>query len=260
MPEYTYTLLPEYIGGFGRVTASSIVRIFQRAATRHSDELGYTSNWYQNEGVAWMARKHRLKRTNPIPLEKPIAVRTNVKDFRRVRSLRSYELRDPSGQVLVRGFTDWIYVDRNNGRPCRIPDELAEAFEPEFDEESGQRTDRDSPDSIPGDPTYTTRVRFDDLDEIAHVNNAVYVDYLFEGLLHDHCENTQNVSPSDDPNPIILSELSIKYLKQSRWRETIRSYLRPMNQKGAEKRFEFILKSEDQRMAEGTCTLTRSTP
>jgi acyl-CoA thioesterase FadM len=255
VPEYTYTILPEYVGGFGRVTASSLVRIFQRAATRHSDDLGYTSNWYQNEGVAWMARKHRLKRTNPIPLEKPITVRTQVEDFRRVRSLRSYELRDSTGETIVRGFTDWIYVDRNNGRPCRIPDELAKAFEPQFDGDSGKRTDRDSPDSISEEPTFRTRVRFDDLDEIAHLNNAVYVDYLFEGLLQNLCKNRESVPLSDNADPIILSELSIKYLNQSRWKDTIRVYLRPTDPKEGEDRFEFILKSEDRRVTEGTCTL-----
>ncbi len=39
----------------------------------------------------------------------------------RVTSLRRYEFRDRAGAPLVRGATDWVYVDRERGRPLRIP-------------------------------------------------------------------------------------------------------------------------------------------
>ena len=45
--------------------------------------------------------------------------------MRRVRSLRKYAfLRQPDGQLIARGETDWVFVDVANGRPKPIPDEV----------------------------------------------------------------------------------------------------------------------------------------
>lgn len=255
MPEYSYTVLPEYIGGFGHVTASSIVRIFQRAATQHSDDLGYTSSWYQDQGVAWMARKHRMRQMNPLPTDQPLTVRTHVEDFQRVRSLRFYEFVEPSGETLVRGYTDWIYVDRTTGRPRRIPPKLTEAFEPQNEETSDERSDLPSPETIDREPNCILSVHFGDLDELGHVNNAVYVDYLHEGI----CAKFQDEIPlprnSNENKPMTISQLSIRYMGQSRWRDTISCRLRSDSDNVSGRTLEFTLRSDKERVAEGTVSL-----
>jgi acyl-CoA thioester hydrolase len=48
-----------------------------------------------------------------------------VANIRKVRSLRRYEfVRKSDGRLLVRGETDWIFVDRRSGRPIAIPEEV----------------------------------------------------------------------------------------------------------------------------------------
>jgi acyl-CoA thioester hydrolase len=58
-----------------------------------------------------------------------IKVETWVVNMRRVRSLRRYRfLRVADEQVLVRGETDWVFVDANSGGPRAIPAQVASLF------------------------------------------------------------------------------------------------------------------------------------
>jgi acyl-CoA thioester hydrolase len=52
-----------------------------------------------------------------------------VENIRRVRSLRKYEFtRKNDGKVLVKGETDWVFVDVKTGRPLAIPQEVENIF------------------------------------------------------------------------------------------------------------------------------------
>jgi acyl-CoA thioester hydrolase len=46
-----------------------------------------------------------------------------------VRSLRKYEfVRTKDGKTLVKGETDWVFVDRKSGKPSAIPKEVRALF------------------------------------------------------------------------------------------------------------------------------------
>lgn len=76
-------------------------------------------------GVTWVVREHRIEYFLPAFAGEEIEVRTWVENVRRVRSLRKYEfVRKANGRVLVRGETDWVYVNVNTGRPLPIPEEV----------------------------------------------------------------------------------------------------------------------------------------
>jgi acyl-CoA thioesterase FadM len=46
-----------------------------------------------------------------------------------VRSLRKYEfIRKSDGKVLVKGETDWVFVDIRTGAPRAIPEEVSKVF------------------------------------------------------------------------------------------------------------------------------------
>jgi len=52
-----------------------------------------------------------------------------VENIRRVRSLRKYEfIRKSDGKVLVKGETDWVFVDVKTGSPYAVPDEVIKVF------------------------------------------------------------------------------------------------------------------------------------
>ena len=74
-----------------------------------------------------MIREHRIEYFLPAFAGEEIEVRTWVENIRRVRSVRKYEfVRRSDGKLLVKGETDWVFVDTKSGRP--IPTEVSKVF------------------------------------------------------------------------------------------------------------------------------------
>jgi acyl-CoA thioester hydrolase len=74
-------------------------------------------------------REHRIEYLLPAFADEEIEIRTWVENIRRVRSLRKYEfVRKADGKILVRGETDWVFVDVRTGSPRAIPDEVVRVF------------------------------------------------------------------------------------------------------------------------------------
>ena len=83
----------------------------------------------QGEDATWVVREHRVEYFLPAFAGEEIEIRTWVENIRRVRSLRKYEfVRKSDGKVLVKGETDWVFVDVKSGRPIPIPKTVNKVF------------------------------------------------------------------------------------------------------------------------------------
>ena len=74
------------------------------------------------ENTTWYAREHRIEYLLPAFLGEELKVSTWISEIKRVRAHRRYEfLRISDGKVVVKGETDWVFVDAKTGRPMAIP-------------------------------------------------------------------------------------------------------------------------------------------
>ncbi len=113
----------------GHVNNVEYVRWMEQAAKLHSHVEGCTQET-NLLGATWVVRTHRIEYFMPIFAEEQIAVLTWVSNWRRVRSLRKYKfLRLAEPSILAAGETDWIFVDRQTGRPRTIPENVSGLFE-----------------------------------------------------------------------------------------------------------------------------------
>jgi len=79
--------------------------------------------------ATWVVREHQITYLNPAFAGDEIEVHTWVVNIRRVRSLRRYEfVRKLDGELLVKGETDWVFVDAKSGRPTAIPTDVSKIF------------------------------------------------------------------------------------------------------------------------------------
>ena len=129
MPEaptaaYRYSLkIPDSaIDGNGHVNNVVYLQWMQDAAVHHFEALGGASLTIQ-AGATWVVRSHKIEYLSPAFAGEQIEVRTWIANVRRVRSLRRYEFIRPADAVtLVKGETEWVFVDARDGRPTTIPD------------------------------------------------------------------------------------------------------------------------------------------
>ena len=83
----------------------------------------------QGDTATWVVREHKIEYLLPAFANEEIEIRTWVENIRRVRSLRKYEfVRKADGKTLVKGATDWVFMDVKTGSPRAVPEEVVKIF------------------------------------------------------------------------------------------------------------------------------------
>lgn len=111
----------------GHVNNVSYVQWMQDIAVEHYSSIGGIEA--QGNDSTWVVREHRVEYLLPAFENEEIEIHTWVENMRRVRSLRKYEfIRKSDKKVLVRGETDWVFVDTQSGRPRAVLESVINVF------------------------------------------------------------------------------------------------------------------------------------
>jgi acyl-CoA thioester hydrolase len=111
----------------GHVNNVAYVQWMQDIAVEHYSFIGGVEA--QGYDATWVVREHRIEYLLPAYAGQEIEVKTWVENIRRVRSLRKYEfVRKSDSKVLVKGETDWVFVDTKTGKPLPIPEKVSKVF------------------------------------------------------------------------------------------------------------------------------------
>ncbi|HTX93040.1 MAG TPA: acyl-CoA thioesterase [Anaerolineales bacterium] len=125
---YEFTIPESALDGNGHVNNVNYVQWMQEAAVQHYGFLGGIE-LTQALGATWVVRSHKIEYLRPAFAGEQVEVRTWVVDVRRVRSLRRYRFtRVSDGKLLVKGETDWVFVDAHTGAPRAVPEEILRIF------------------------------------------------------------------------------------------------------------------------------------
>lgn len=168
----------------GEVKVTAVLGLLEQAAVEASWDCGFDPGWYTAQGRVWIIRRTRLERLLPVGGGDRLRVETHVLDWRRARSLRSYEVRRADGPaanaVVARATTDWVYCDLATGRPVSVTEEMRRGFSGE--ELVTLPRARALPEAGDGEPVAMPLVvRPSLLDHVTHVNNAAYAAMLEDG-------------------------------------------------------------------------------
>jgi len=129
-PIYTKTItIPKTaIDENGHVNNVVYVQWMQDIAVEHFTSIGGIEA--QGPESTWIVREHKIEYFIPAFEGEEIEIRTWVENIRRVRSLRKYEfVRKSDGKVLVKGETDWVFVDVKTGSPRSVPEAVVHIFQ-----------------------------------------------------------------------------------------------------------------------------------
>jgi acyl-CoA thioester hydrolase len=125
---YFFTIPEDVIDENGHVNNVHFVQWMQDVAVRHYEAMGGIEVT-RSLGATWVVRSHQVEYFLPAFAGDEIELRTWVVNIRRVRSLRRYEfIRKQDGRTLVKGETDWVFVDVKSGMPLAIPHAVQSLF------------------------------------------------------------------------------------------------------------------------------------
>ena len=127
--EYPHTVAAEDIDELGHAGNYHYIKWMQAAAIAHSTANGWPEQRYYDLGAGWVVRSHNITYIKPAFLGDELVIKTWVVSARPAVSLRKYEIRKSSGELLARAGTEWAFINYHTQRPTRIPPEVACCFE-----------------------------------------------------------------------------------------------------------------------------------
>jgi acyl-CoA thioester hydrolase len=126
----TFVVPEEAIDELGHVSNLKYIAWMQEIAIQHSAAQGWPVERYLQSGAVWVVRSHFISYLRPAFAGESITLQTWVAEFKQRSSLRKYlVLRTTDQKAIVEAESNWVYIDRQSGRPLRIPDELRTAFD-----------------------------------------------------------------------------------------------------------------------------------
>ena len=126
---YTKNIIipPTVIDENGHVNNVTYVQWMQDIAVEHYSSIGGIEA--QGPDATWVVREHRIEYFLPAFAGEEIEIRTWVENIRRVRSLRKYEfVRKSDRKILVKGETDWVFMDVKTGSLRTVPEKVIAVF------------------------------------------------------------------------------------------------------------------------------------
>lgn len=169
----------------GHVHDRVFLNYVQQVAFEASADAGYDTRRYDAMGTLWVIRKQTIAFLAPLTFGDTVEAKTWVSDMRRVRSHRECELRRVSdGQAVALIRVDWVYIDAASLFPRRIPSQIQEALQPNGVSALDAAPPLEAAQEVDGRVfVYPHRVKSYELDNLRHVNNANYLNWLNQARL-----------------------------------------------------------------------------
>jgi acyl-CoA thioester hydrolase len=126
----TFTIPEDAIDELGHVSNLKHIAWMQEIAIQHSAAQGWSVERYLQSGAVWVVRSHFITYLRPAYQGELITITTWVAEIKQRSSVRKYLVSRTTDQsVIVEAETTWVYIDRQSGRPMRIPVDLRNAFD-----------------------------------------------------------------------------------------------------------------------------------
>ena len=124
--EMTFTAGPEHIDELGHVNNAVWVQWIQQVAVAHWESL---ADPIHQDAYFWVVVRHEIDYLRAVLEGERIIARTWVGEAPKgARFDRHMEFVGEDGKARVRARTQWAIIDKNAGRPIRVPAEVVAPF------------------------------------------------------------------------------------------------------------------------------------
>jgi len=108
----------------GHVNNLNYLKWFIQSAIDHSNSLGLTQIIYDKYNVTWVAKSHCIEYLKPAFKNEILTLKTWIDEISKVKAVRKYELYNEKNQLITKGISEWVMIDKAKLRPVKIPEEI----------------------------------------------------------------------------------------------------------------------------------------
>ncbi len=180
-------------------------------------------------GILWMIRETRFYFLQPLAYNEIFDFTIWMVSWQRVRGTRAFELvRKSDGVVIAQGTQQIVSLDADM-RPMNLPEHLLENYRLELPRQFP--TQRFPTLSVPASARTTQHhVEWTDLDQMQHVNNAIYLDYVEEAAARDFASRGWSPATLKAHHLTVAPRrIHIQYASPALWGETLQQTTWPLS-------------------------------
>ncbi|MBR2861297.1 MAG: hypothetical protein IKB86_05620 [Clostridia bacterium] len=166
---------------FGNLAPRIILELFASAAKNHAEKLGIGFEEMLAKNLLWVILKTKFDIIKNPAKDQIVTVQTWPKKPRRLDFEREYLILSESGEVLIKGSSQWAVIDSNTRRLAKADNvyyKIDEFYSKQNYEEKLLRVE----DFIPFGKGKKIKMLRCHLDSNNHVNNAHYADFVLEAI------------------------------------------------------------------------------
>ncbi len=109
------------IDSAGHVNNATYFNYMEECGIRAARDVGWEMDRMRNEGMAIVARRHRIEYRQQASLGEELTISTYLSDVRRMSAIRHYIIaRATDGAVLAQAQTLWVFLNLNTGGLLRV--------------------------------------------------------------------------------------------------------------------------------------------
>ncbi len=116
----------------GYVYYGNYASYFEVARVESLRQLGMTYKELEDKGVMMPVLENKSKFIAPALYDDKLKIVTTIREKPGVRIRFEYEITNEEGKVIHQGETLLAFVNKENGRPCRPPEDFNKVLEPYF--------------------------------------------------------------------------------------------------------------------------------
>lgn len=167
------------------MTLPAILDILQDCCTFQSEEIGIGLDFLQQNHRAWILLSWQVVICRYPKFGETIRAYTWPYDFKSFLGYRNFKIEDAKGEVITYANSVWVYMDTENKRPVKVPEEVRQRYclEAPFEMKYSDRKIHLQQDM---EGREKQRVGRSQIDTNHHVNNSKYIlmaeEYLPEGF------------------------------------------------------------------------------
>lgn len=204
--ERTFEVRSYEVDPDGTLSIVSLTQMLQEVAWLHACALGKGYADRAQDARYWVLARLRIRMERYPVWTDTFTITTYPVGTERLLALREFRINAADGAVLGRVATGWLIVDGSSGRPIR-PQQLVqdlEVHESAFEADMGKIGE-------PGNDAVTVGpvpVRYAEIDQYHHVNNAAYVGWVIDAIAAQFGETAAAGLPP-------VTELAVDYLQET---------------------------------------------
>ncbi|MDR0200342.1 MAG: acyl-[acyl-carrier-protein] thioesterase [Streptococcaceae bacterium] len=159
---------------------SALLAVALQVSGMQSIELSRSDDWIREHyGLAWIVTDYAIQVTRLPRFKETVTIETEAASYNKLFCYRDFWYKDSEGQILVTIHSSWVLMSLESRKVSRIIEEIVEPFDAHYVKEipKGHHFE-----SFEAEKSEIHKVRYADIDNNQHVNNAIYLDWAVNPL------------------------------------------------------------------------------